>query len=74
MVPIRTQRDNLRKELKRARKAARMTQAEVASALGKPQSYIAKVENGERRIDLVETLALCQALNFDPKELIDLIT
>jgi transcriptional regulator with XRE-family HTH domain len=38
----------------RARKEAGMTQVEVAEALGKHQSYVAKCENGERRIDIVE--------------------
>lgn len=31
-----------------------MTQAEVAKALRKPQSYVSKCESGERRIDVVE--------------------
>lgn len=41
-------------ELISARKAAGMTQQQVADALGKPQSCVAKYENGERRLDLVE--------------------
>jgi transcriptional regulator with XRE-family HTH domain len=31
-----------------------MTQAQVASALGQPQSFVSKCESGERRIDAVE--------------------
>ncbi len=31
-----------------------MTQVEVAASLGKHQSYVAKCENGERRVDVVE--------------------
>ncbi|WP_130732722.1 helix-turn-helix domain-containing protein [Komagataeibacter xylinus] len=37
-----------------ARKTGGMTQAELAASLGKPQSFVAKYENGERRIDVIE--------------------
>ena len=40
--------------LRAARLAAGLTQAQVASALGKPQSFMSKSENGERRVDAVE--------------------
>jgi transcriptional regulator with XRE-family HTH domain len=40
--------------LREARKAAGLTQAQVAERLGKQQSYVSKVESGERRIDPVE--------------------
>ena len=43
-----------------------LTQQEVANRLGKPQSYVAKVEGAERRIDLVEFIALAKALDIDP--------
>ena len=40
--------------LRQARVAARLTQADVATALGRPQSFVAKCESGERRVDVVE--------------------
>jgi len=40
--------------LVQARKAAGLTQMQVAERLGKPQSYVSKVERAERRIDPVE--------------------
>lgn len=40
--------------LRQARKEAGLTQVDVATALGKTQSYVAKCESGERRIDVVE--------------------
>lgn len=42
------------KRLRQARKDKGMTQVEVAASLGKHQSYVAKCENGERRVDVVE--------------------
>jgi transcriptional regulator with XRE-family HTH domain len=42
-----------------------LTQAALAGALGLPQSYVSKYELGERRIDLVETLAILRALDVD---------
>jgi transcriptional regulator with XRE-family HTH domain len=41
-------------QLRRARIKARMTQVEVATALGKTQAFVSKCELGERRIDPVE--------------------
>ncbi|MEK9159309.1 MAG: helix-turn-helix transcriptional regulator [Patescibacteria group bacterium] len=38
----------------KARKDAGLTQVEVAKLLGKPQSFVSKVESRERRLDIVE--------------------
>ena len=46
----RTFKTNLRK----ARMDAGLTQKQVAKELKKPQSYVSKVESGERRVDVVE--------------------
>lgn len=54
--------DLVRAELKAAREGARLTQRALAGRLGVPHSWIAKVEAGERRIDVVELcwyLAAC---------------
>jgi transcriptional regulator with XRE-family HTH domain len=47
------------------RKAAGLTQAELAKLLGEYQSYVARIESGQRRIDVVELLDIAKALNFD---------
>lgn len=44
----------VRAELKAARESAKLTQRALAARLGVPHSWIAKVEAGERRIDVVE--------------------
>ena len=44
--------------LKAARKDAGLTQIEVARKLGRPQSFVAKCESGERRVDVIELAAL----------------
>lgn len=52
------------------RKAAGVTQAELAARLGKPQSFVSKVERGERRLDVVEFCQVAEALGFDPAQLL----
>jgi transcriptional regulator with XRE-family HTH domain len=47
------------------RASAGMTQAMLAAALAKPQSYIAKIESGERRIDILEFIQICEAMNVN---------
>ena len=55
--------------ISKTRIAKSLTQQQVADRLGKPQSYIAKIENGERRVDIVEFAALARALDCKPLEL-----
>ncbi|RIK83235.1 MAG: XRE family transcriptional regulator [Hyphomicrobiales bacterium] len=54
-----------------ARKESGLTQQDVAAKLGKPQSYVAKVEGGERRLDVVEFIALARAIGAKPSALFD---
>lgn len=49
-----------------ARDAADLTQEKLAKRLKKPQSFVAKYEGGERRIDIVEFLAITRAIGADP--------
>jgi transcriptional regulator with XRE-family HTH domain len=60
-----TKLQNLIRDL---RIGASMTQYDLAAQLGKPQSYVAKIEGGERRVDVVEFVAICNALGVDPKK------
>lgn len=58
-------REALRRELREARLRTGLRQVDVALKLGKPQSYVAKVESGERRLDLIEVIDLCQVVSLD---------
>ena len=48
------------------RHKAGIRQQALARKLGKPQSFVAKYEGGERRIDVVEFLAISRAIGADP--------
>ena len=53
-----------------ARKAADMTQEELAGKLGRPQSFVSKYENRERRLDVIEFLHVARAMGADPLALL----
>jgi transcriptional regulator with XRE-family HTH domain len=48
------------------REKAGLTQAELAEKLGEYQSFIARLESGQRRVDVVEFIELAEILGFDP--------
>lgn len=56
----------LRAELRATRENAGLTQRELAALLKVPHSWVAKVESGERRIDLIELGWLVSACGVDP--------
>lgn len=59
------QYNSFRELLIKYRKDAGVTQESLAQELNKPQSYVSKYENGERRLDLIEFLEIAKALQFD---------
>ena len=61
----------LRELLTTARKAAGLTQEEVAGRLDRPQSFVAKYEGGERRIDVIEFIAIVRALEREPVKMFE---
>lgn len=53
-----------------ARQRAGLSQRQLAERMGKPPSYIAKLETRVRRLDMVEMVALAEALGARPEDLI----
>lgn len=49
-----------------ARKAAGLTQAELARRIGKDQTFISLIERSQRRVDVLEFYALARAMDVDP--------
>lgn len=54
------------KELRAARNAAELSQRDMAARLKVPHSWVAKVEAGERRIDLIEFCWFISACDSNP--------
>lgn len=48
------------------REKADLSQEELAEMLDQHQSFVARLESGQRRIDVVEFLELAEAIGFDP--------
>lgn len=62
--------DVLRQLLVARREAVGLTQVELAAALRRPQSYVSKIERGERRLEVVEFIEYARALGASPEGLI----
>ena len=57
-------------EMVKLRKDKKVTQTQLAQQLGKPQSYVAKIETLERKLDIVEFVDWCNAIGQSPSELL----
>ena len=55
--------------LVRARERAGLKQSDVAARLGLPASYLSKIENGTRRLDVIELIQIAEAMDTDPAEI-----
>lgn len=54
-----------------ARRTSRLTQAELAARVGKDQSFVSIIERGQRRVDVLEFVALARAMEVDPGQLFE---
>ena len=54
-----------------ARKQAGLTQHQVAQRLARPQSFVAKYEGGERRLDVIEFIAVVHVLGHNPAAMVE---
>lgn len=57
-------------EMVKLRKDKKVTQTQLAQQLGKPQSYVAKIETLERKLDIVEFVDWCNAIGQSPSDLL----
>ena len=60
----------LGKVLVRVREARGLKQAEVAERLGLPASYLSKIENGTRRLYVIELIQIAQAMEVGAEEIV----
>jgi transcriptional regulator with XRE-family HTH domain len=57
--------------LARTRERAGVKQSELAAKLGVPASYLSKIENGTRRLDVIELVRIAEAIGSDPAEIVN---
>jgi transcriptional regulator with XRE-family HTH domain len=58
------------KVLRGARRKSGLTQIDLAEKIGESQSFISKCERGERRIDIIELRAFCEAFGVSLREFV----
>ena len=63
--------ENLLLLLKNTRELRGVSQSELGMLLGQDQTYVSKYEKGIRRLDLMETIDICDALEISTEELIN---
>jgi len=56
--------------IKAAREGLGISQRELARRLGKPPSFVNKIENVERRLDVLEFIAIAEAIEIDSASLL----
>jgi transcriptional regulator with XRE-family HTH domain len=47
-----------------------LTQQTVAKRLGRHQSFVAKYEGGERRLEVIEFVQICEAIGVRPGQVL----
>ena len=60
----------LARVLVEARERAGLKQSDVAEKLGLPASYLSKIENGTRRLDVIELIRIAEAMDVDPAQIL----
>jgi transcriptional regulator with XRE-family HTH domain len=66
------EQEHLTALLRQLRLDSGLRQVDLAERLGRPQSYVSKYETGERRLDLIELRAICEAVGSSLGDLVTL--
>jgi transcriptional regulator with XRE-family HTH domain len=61
----------LRDALITARREAGLSQEKLAAKLGRAQTFVSKIELGERRLDLIELVVWAEALDVDARGIVE---
>jgi transcriptional regulator with XRE-family HTH domain len=56
-----------------ARKQAGIRQVQLAKKLKRSQTWIARLESGERRLDVIELIELAEAIGFDAPGIVEAV-
>jgi len=56
-----------------ARKRTGLTQAQIGKRVGRSQSFMSSIERGQRRVDVLEFIALSKAMEQDAQTLFELV-
>lgn len=59
------------RHLRAARQGAGLTQGDLAHLLNRNQSFVSKIERGERRVDTVELRVICRAMGVGFRDFVD---
>ena len=65
-----TRTKELRHRLREARERLGLSQKLLAQRMRKPQSFVSKIETGERSLDVVEFLEICEAMDIDALDML----
>lgn len=69
----RIEQKQIGKILRSARLKSGKTQKEISLLLKRQQSYVSKYESGEKKLDLIEAIKICGAIEMDIYEFIELV-
>jgi transcriptional regulator with XRE-family HTH domain len=59
--------------LKSARKDAGVSQRKLCKLLGQPYTYVSKIEEGSRRVDVIELVLICEAIGTDARAILEAV-